>query len=98
MQGLLTSALTELLTTKLAYKQGRSETIPQDEYKSEKLPLLQEAIKNTDWSDIAKEHLKNQIKGAYRASFRQKLRSLDQSLQLGLKNPILNVLLIPGTP
>ena len=87
MQGLLTSALTELLTTKLAYKQGRSETIPKDEYKSEKLPLLQEAIKNTDWSDIAKNHLKDQIQGVYRASFRQKLRSLDQTLQLDLKRP-----------
>ena len=85
MQGLLTSALTELLTTKLAYKQGRSETIPKDEYDAEKLPLLEEAIDNTDWSDIAKKHLKDHIKGAYRASFRQKLRSLNQSLQLGLK-------------
>ena len=86
MQGLLTSALTELLATKLASKQGTSETIPKDEYDTEKLPLLEEAINNTDWSDIAKKHLKDQIKGAYRASFRQKLRSLDNSLQLDLKS------------
>ena len=86
MQGLLTSALTELLATKLAYKQGTSETIPKDEYDTEKLPLLEEAINNTDWSNIAKEHLNNQMKGNYRASFRQKLKSLNQSLQLDLKS------------
>ena len=85
MRGLLSSTLTDLLASKLANERGASEAIAQVEYETLHLPLLKEAIDNTDWPRHVKQHLKGSLQGGYRASFRQRLRSLNKSLRMGLK-------------
>ena len=85
-RGLLASTLTELLASKLAYQKGNTEFIPQKEYEAEKLPTLKAAIDETDWSPRIKGHLRNHLRGAYRTTFRQKLKDLNDSLALGLNS------------
>ena len=83
--GLLASALTDLLTSKLAHQRRTSEAIPQAEFETVHLPLLQESIDKTAWPSRVKTHLKNSVQGGYRASFRQRLRGLNRFLSIGLK-------------
>ena len=83
-KGLLASTLTELIASKIAYANGVSDAIPHSNFVKETLPILSEAVENTQLPKEIKEHVKNQLQGAYRNTFRHKLRSLNDRLKLGL--------------
>ena len=85
-RGLLASTLTELLASKLAYQREKTDFIPQEAYESEILPTLKAAIGDTDLSPGNTDHINNYLRGAYRTSFRQKLKDLNECLVLGLKS------------
>ena len=86
MRGLLSSTLTDLLASKFAHERGASEAIPQAEYETVHLPLLKEAIDNSDWSGHVKNHLKQSLRGGYRAFFSQRLKLLNKGLRIGLSD------------
>lgn len=84
--GLMSSTLTELIAAKHAQETGGSYKVPEDEFKTNLLPLLKDAIGKTTIPGDIKAHVTNCLKGAYRTSFRQKLKSLNESLKLGLNS------------
>ena len=84
--GLMASTLTELIAAKHAQKTGRSYQIPEDEFNNNLFPLLEDAIGKTTIPEEIKAHVTNRLKGAYRRSFRQKLKSLNDSLKLDLNS------------
>ena len=82
--GLMASTLTELIAAKHAQKTGGSYKIPEDEFKNNLLPLLKDVIGKTIIPGDIKNHVTNHLRGAYRRSFRQKLKLLNDSLKLEL--------------
>ena len=87
--GLMASTLTELIAAKHARETGGSYKMPEDEYKKKLLPLLKDAIGKTTITRDIKNHIINHLNGAYRISFRRKLRGLNESLKLGLNSEML---------
>ena len=83
-KGLLASTLTELIASKIAYASGDSDAISHSHFVEETLPILREAVDNTQLPKEIKNHVKNQLQGAYRNTFRHKLRWLNTRLKLGL--------------
>ena len=84
--GLMASTLTELIAAKHAQKTSGSYKIPEDEFKNNLLPLLKDVIGKTTIPGDIKNHVTNHLKGAYRTSFRQKLKLLNDSLKLELNS------------
>ena len=85
-QGLLASTLAELIAAKNAHAKGESEAIPRSEFETEIRPVIEEAIESTAIPRHAKDHIKNQLQGAYRSSFRRKFRLLNDSYGMGLSS------------
>ena len=85
-KGLLASSLTELIASKIANANGDSDAISHRNFVTETLPILREAVENTKLPKEIKEHVKNQLQGAYRNTFRHKLKSLNDRLELGLNS------------
>ena len=84
-QGLLASVLTELIAAKYANAKGASEAIPKDVFEADVRPCVKATIKETTLSREIKDRVLTHLKGAYRSSFRQKLKSLNHNLRLGLE-------------
>ena len=82
----MASTLTELIAAKHAQETGRSYLIPEDEFNNNVLPLLKDAIGKTTIAEEIKAHVTNRLEGAYRRSFRQKLKLLNDSLKLELNS------------
>ncbi|MCY3802228.1 MAG: hypothetical protein OXG46_11700 [Chloroflexi bacterium] len=83
--GLLASTLAELIAAKYANAKGESETILQKHFKVAILPALRAAIKETALSQEIKDHVLDHLTGAYRSTFHDKLKSLNDDRNLGLK-------------
>ena len=99
-RGLIASTLTELITAKYAHAKGLAELIEQEVFDEKGLPALREAIKNTQqpkeippttWEEL-QESASGQVQGAFRKSFRQRLRLLNEHLSLGLDSTQLHQL------
>ena len=82
--GLLACVLTELIAAKHAHAKGVSEAVPHHDFEAKVRPALEAAIKDTTLTRAIKCHVLQHLRGAYRSSFRQKLKSLNDDLRLGL--------------
>ena len=89
-RGLLASTLAELIAAKNAYAKGESDVVSKNDFEAEVFPTVAEAIESISLSRDAKDHIKNRLKGAYRSSFRRKLRLLNDSCGLGLSSSEIN--------
>ena len=85
-QGLLASNLTELIASKYAYGKGHADVISESRFNIEILPVLKKAVEDTELPEEIREHVKNNLRGAYRNTFRRKLKSLNDGLKLGLNS------------
>ena len=83
-RGLIASTLTELITAKYAKKTDAHDVVPHREFMRDVYPKLKEAIGNTTLSEETKGEVESHVRGAYRSSFRRKLRALNEGFELGL--------------
>ena len=82
--GLMASTLTELIAAKHARKTSSHHKIPKDEFVNDVMPILEDSIGKTTLSREIKQKITSHLKGAYRSTFSQNLKSLNDSLKLGL--------------
>ena len=87
MRGLMASTLTELLVATYARSTGNAEVIVEKQYVHEVLPLVKAALDDLDISLEMREQLVKNLGGAYRTTFRDRLKQLatDHNLPLGPK-------------
>ena len=88
--GLLACVLTELIAAKHAHARGASEAVPRRDFEARVRPTLEAAINETTLPRAIKDHVLQQLRGAYRSSFRQKLKSLNDDLRLSLTRSHIN--------
>ena len=82
--GLMASTLVELIAAKYVGGKGALYEVPETEFKKLLLPHLQSAVDDTCFPSQPKQRLKNNLTGIYRKSLGQKLRELNDELDLGL--------------
>ena len=88
-RGLLASTLLDLIVLKYAREMKADNIVEEKEFKSQVLPTLEKAIENVSLPEPAKKlrtSAMNQLKGAYRQSFRKRLDLLTKELNLPLDN------------
>lgn len=85
IKGLLAATLTDLLASKVAHQRGRADAIPEVEYNAVHFPALRKFIESADWPSGVKQKLQNHLRGGYRASFRRRLRELNELLGMDLR-------------
>ena len=90
-RGLLASTLTELITAKFAKAKGFENVLDKNVFETQVLPNLREAVSNVDRGDVSaklweelKRRAEGQLLGAFRRSFRQRLKRLTDDLSLTL--------------
>ena len=86
-RGILASTLTELIVAKYTGTKKAQNVIEKDEFKKGALPALQKAIKSVVLPKLPKELQKSAtdlLQGAYRRSFRKRLKLLTKGLNLQL--------------
>ena len=83
-RGLIASTLIELIAAKYAKKKGTHEVVSRSQFMGEVYPKLKEAIEDTSLSEDTKGEVESHVRGAYRSSFRRKLRVLNDEFELGL--------------
>ena len=86
-RGLLASTLLDLIVFKYARATKADNIVKEEEFRSRVLPMLKEAIRNVSLPEPAEElraSAMNQLQGAYRQSFRQRLYLLTKELNLPL--------------
>ena len=84
--GLLASTLSEVIAAKYSDIKGISYKIPRGKLRNEVLPTLKAAIEETDWDPEFKKQVKCHLPGAFRSTFGDKLKSLNDDMDLGLKD------------
>ena len=85
MRGLMASSLTELLVAKYADTRVFSEFVSEDEFERELFPKLAEAVGEAQLTQQFRDHVLGYLKGAFRRSFRSRLRRLVTDLALPLE-------------
>ena len=86
-RGILASTLLDLIVLKYAKVRKADNILEEEEFKRHALPTLKEAIKNVDLLELTDElrvSAMNQLGGAYRRSFRERLKFLTKELDLPL--------------
>ena len=86
-RGLLASTLLDLIVLKYAREMKADNIVEEKEFKSQVLPTLEKAIENVSLPEPAKKlraSAMNQLRGAYRQSFRRRLNLLTKELNLPL--------------
>ncbi len=83
-RGLLASTLTELISAKYAAVTTMSEFIPKPVFDVRIRPSVVSTINATELIGKHKQHLTNQLQGAFRTTFRQKLRNMVSEVGLTL--------------
>ncbi len=86
-RGLMASSLTELLAAKYADLNGFSEVVPEHEFEQELFPMLESAVGEAQLSKQFRDHVLSYLKGAFRRSFRSRLRRMVADLELPLEDP-----------
>ena len=83
-RGLLASTLTELIVAKYADAKGASVFSPEEDFKANVLPIIKKAIESTNLSKDIKDHVSNQLRGAFRHSLEYRLKALADDFKLPL--------------
>ena len=83
-RGLLASTLTELIVAKYADAKGVSVFMPEEDFKANVLPIIKKAIESTNLQKDIKDHVSNQLRGAFRRSLRYRLKALADDFKLPL--------------
>ena len=93
--GLLASTLTELIVAKYADAKGISDFMPEDEFNANVLPVIENAIESTNLEKDMKDKVSDHSKGAYRNTFRRRLKALVDDFKLPLsskeRNRLVNI-------
>ena len=84
--GLLASTLTELIVAKYADANGISDFMPQEEFNAHVLPIIDDALGATSLGKDIKDKVSNHSKGAYRETFRRRLKALVDDFKLPLSS------------
>lgn len=87
-RGLLASTLVELVSAKYARANGAENAIPKSDFYDQVLPALEESIEETNIREDWRKHISTRLQGAYRQSFRKRLRLLSDDLDLPLNSQI----------
>ena len=83
-RGLLASTLTELIVAKYADAKGVSVFMPEEDFKANVLPIIKKAIESTNLQKDIKDHVSNQLRGAFRHSLGYRLKALADDFKLPL--------------
>ena len=83
-RGLLASTLTEIIVAKYADAKGVSVFMPEEDFNANVLPVIKDAIKSTVLRKDIKDHVSGQLRGAYRKSFGNRLKTLNDEFNLTL--------------
>ena len=83
-RGLLASTLTELIVAKYADAKGQSDFVAEKDFNANELLIMQKAIESIDLPEDLKKHVPNYLKGAFRRSFRCRLKALTKDFDLPL--------------
>lgn len=86
IRGLMASTLNELLVTTYARSTGRTEIIEESEFSGRVLPSVRSALREIDLSPQMREQLAISLQGAYRTTFRQRLRQLVDDGKIDLES------------
>ncbi len=84
--GLIASTLMELIVSKYAAAKDRSEICPETTYTNQYLPTLKQVINSASVPRNVGEQAELYLQGAFRYTFRQKLRALRDGLRLPLSS------------
>ena len=84
MRGLMASSLTELLVSKYARKTSSSEVIAKQEFLDNVFPKVRASLDKVNLSKRIRQNLVNSLQGAYRTSFRQRLRQVAREREVPL--------------
>ena len=85
-RGLLASTLVELVSAKYARANGKENAIPKSDFYDQVLPALEESVEVTNIREDWWKHISAGLQGAYRQSFRKRLRLLSDGLDLPLNS------------
>ena len=88
--GLLASTLSELIAAKYSQSKGISNIIPEAAFKGKVFPFLKDAIEKIDLPSESTKRITEHLRGVYRSSLADKLGSLNEDLNLGLKPEEIN--------
>lgn len=86
IRGLMASTLTELLVATYARSMGNAEILEEETFRDEVLPLARDALGRIDISQQMRDQLANSVQGAYRTTFRQRLRRFTEDRDVFLKS------------
>ena len=85
VRGLMASSLTELLAAKYTDAKGYSEVVPEDEFLTSMFPAIKSAIRDVPIPKDLRSRVVSHLRGAYRRSFRSRLRRLVRDFGLPLR-------------
>lgn len=86
IRGLMASTLTDLLAATYARSTGTDEVVEEEELHNEVLPLVRSALGSIDISQHIRDQLAIYLQGAYRTTFRQRLRRLANERNVPLES------------
>ena len=85
IRGLMASSLAELLAAKYAEAKGYSEVVSEEEFLTNMLPAIKSAMRDVPIPKDLRSHVVSYLRGAYRRSFRSRLRRLVRDFGLPLR-------------
>lgn len=89
IRALSAATLLDTLVLRYARACGQEHAISEADFKSRVLPKLRESIDADVTDETVKQQLKANIQGAFRTSFRQRLKLLNQCLQLQMNQTLI---------